>query len=173
MAIDTGRGVVVVSVQLFRAAANGGLTGEAARGLLAVAAFVPLVIFGIVALVAPLAIVLTPDAIVVRRVLRNVVIPLGEIREVRRIEGRDAHFVWRLWGSGRFLRFFGLFYSRSLGEFWAYAGKREDLVLLIRTDGRKIVISPYPPEPFIKAIQEAEGRLSPGWGLAGTVSRVP
>ena len=66
-------------------------------------------------------------------------------------------FAWRLAGCGGFLGWFGLFYSRSLGEFWAYTGNREDLVLLTQTDGGKIVISPHPPDTFVKAVQETDG----------------
>jgi hypothetical protein len=59
----------------------------------------------------------------------------------------------RLFGCGGYLGWFGLFYSRSMGQFWAYAGNQEDLALLTQTDGTKIVISPCPPEAFLKAVQ--------------------
>jgi len=58
----------------------------------------------------------------------------------------------RLFGSGGFLGWFGFFYNGSLGRFWAYAGNRDDLVLLTKTDGRKIVLSPHPPDAFLAAI---------------------
>jgi hypothetical protein len=151
--------VIVVAVVLLRAAMHSGSAGGPGRVMLAVAAFVPVVIFGIVALFAPLAIDLRPDVLVVRRLVRDVVIPLGQIREIRRMEPRDARFVWRLCGSGGFLGFFGLFYSRALGDFWAYAGNREDLVLLMQTDGTKIVISPYPPDAFVETVQGQKDKL--------------
>jgi len=68
--------------------------------------------------------------------------------------GRDLSVPPYSTGSGGFLGWFGLFYSRGLGRFWAYAGNQEDLVLMTQTDGRKIVISPHPPEAFLEAFRE-------------------
>lgn len=117
-------------------------------------------IFGTVALFVPASFEVRSDAVVVKRVGWDVVIPCGEIREIRRVECEEARFTWRLFGSGGLFGWFGLFYNRCLGDFWAYAGNQEDLVLLTRTNAEKIVISPYPPDAFIAAVREAWQRKS-------------
>jgi len=124
--------------------------------LVTAAAFMPLIIFGVLAFFAPRAFEVNSDAVVVKRLGKDVVVPLESIREIRRVESGEARFMWRLCGCGGFLGWFGLFYSRALGEFWAYAGNQEDLVLLTQTDGTKIVISPYPRDAFLEAIWETE-----------------
>lgn len=111
--------------------------------------------FGIVALFVPVSFEVRSDGIVVKRIGWDVVISRGEIRGIRRVEPEEARFAWRLFGSGGLFGWFGLFYNGRLGDFWAYAGNREDLVLLTRTNGEKIVVSPYPPDAFIAAVQEA------------------
>lgn len=128
---------VVVTVLLLRAAMHVAPMDGVVRVVLIVAACMPPVIFGALSLFSPQAVEVNSDAVVVRRLARDVVIPLAQIREIRRLESREAGFTWRLFGSGGFLGRFGLFYSHRLGEFWAYAGNRGDLVLLMRpTAGR-------------------------------------
>jgi len=157
--VTVGASIVVAlaPIVILRAAIRVGPGDGALRVLLISAAFLPLAIFGILALFAPVAFEVNPDAVVVKRLGRDLVIPRRGIREIRRVEAGQIGFAWRLAGCGGFLGWFGLFYSRSLGEFWAYTGNREDLVLLTQTDGGKIVISPHPPDTFLKAVQETDG----------------
>lgn len=54
---------------------------------------------------------------------------------------------------GGLLGWFGWFYSRPLGGFLAYATNQRDLILAMRTDGRKIVISPDPADEFVEAMR--------------------
>jgi len=144
--------VAVVTIVILRPAVRVGPRGNSPRGLLILEAAIPAVIFWIVAWFAPLGYEVKPNAVVIRRLAWNVAIPLETICEVRRIESREIGCAVRLFASGGFLGWFGLFYSRKLGRFWAYAGNQKDLVLLTQTDGTKIVISPYPPEAFLEAV---------------------
>jgi len=146
--------VVIVTAVILRAAIHARAGDSAVWLLLVVEAFLPIIILVALALFAPRAYEVNPDAIVVKRLGPDVVVPRDEIQEVQRLEGVKIGFTLRLFGCGGFLGWFGLFYSRGLGEFWAYAGNQKDLVLLTRTDGRKIVLSPSPPEAFIAAAQE-------------------
>jgi hypothetical protein len=124
------------------------------RTVMIVLAFAPLAVFGVLILFAPLRFEVTPEAVVVKRLRRDVVIPRGEIREIRRLEAGRTGFTWRLCGSGGFFGWFGLFYNRGLGDFWAYAGNQDDLVVLTLADGTRIVMSPSPPDAFVNAVRE-------------------
>ena len=149
--------LAVVTIVILRAAVHVGSRGNLVRGLLILEAAVPVAIFGIVALFAPLGYEVNPEAVVIRRLLRNVVIPLETIREVRRVESGEIGFAVRLFASGGFLGWFGLFFSHNLRRFWAYAGNRDDLVLVTQADGTRIVISPHPPDAFLETVRAADG----------------
>ena len=107
------------------------------------------------ALFAPLGYEVRHQAVVIRRLAWNVVIALDTIREAGRVRCEETGFVWRLWGCGGFLGWFGLFRNRGLGEFWAYVGSRRDWVLLTQVDGTKVVLSPDSPDAFLDAVQKA------------------
>jgi len=159
-AISVGVSAIALCVPIVvLLATNDASRASGALGVLLVAAaFSPVAVLAVLVFFAPLAFEVRPDAVVVKRVGRDVSIPRGEIHEVRRIEPGEARLVWRLCGSGGFLGFFGLFYSSRSGKFWVYAGNRQDLVLLALADGTKIVISPYRPDEFIKAVQLESNR---------------
>jgi hypothetical protein len=130
----------------------------ALRVLLGLEGLVLVAILAVVALWAPLGYVVSEDAVVVRRLARNVVIPRGSIRDVRRLARSDVGFAWRWFGSGGFLGFFGYFSSAKLGRFLAYVGDTNSLILITQADGRKILISPYPPDRFVELLQETADR---------------
>jgi len=134
---------------ILRAARDAGPPSSALRVLLSAAAFLPLAIFGMLAFFAPLAFEVNSDAVVVKRLGKDVVVPFERIRGIRRVEPGEVRRTWRLCGCGGFLGWFGLFYSRKLGRFWAYAGNQKDLVLLTQTDGTKIVITTLQKFPFV------------------------
>ncbi len=147
--------VATITFVVLYAAIHSRAGGSAVWLLLVGEAFLPVGVLVILAFFAPRSYEIDSDAVVVKRLGRDVVISVREIREVRRLEGVKMGFTLRLFGCGGFLGWFGLFYSRALGKFWAYAGNQEDSVLLTRTDGSKVVISPNHPDAFIAAVQEA------------------
>jgi hypothetical protein len=110
-------------------------------------------IFAGIARFAPWAYLVRPDAIVVGRLGSPLVISYQGIREVRRVDSREIGFAWRVFGSGGFLGWFGLFRSRRFGEFQAWATNHRDLVLVTRTNGAKMVISPHRPDAFLEAVR--------------------
>jgi len=149
--------VVVTEVLLVRAAC-GACEGEPRQMLAGLTVLLSVGIFGSVAWFAPWGYVVRPDAIVVSRLGPPLVIAYDRIREVRRTDSREIGFAWRVFGSGGFLGWFGAFRSRRLGEFRAYATNRRDLVLITKTNGAKIVISPHPPDAFLDAVQKHRER---------------
>jgi hypothetical protein len=128
------------------------------RVVLVVEGLALIAILAIVALLAPLDYLVRKDSVIVRRLARNVVIPRASIRDVHRIARTDVGFAWRWFGSGGLLGFFGYFSSAKLGRFLAYVGDTKSLVLMTRADGRKILLSPCPPERFVELLREAPPR---------------
>ncbi len=110
-------------------------------------------IFAGIARAAPWDYMVLPDGIVVGRLGAPLVISYEGIREVRRTDTREIGFAWRVFGSAGFLGWFGVFRSRRLGEFRACATNQRDLVLITKTNGAKIVISPHRPEAFVEAVR--------------------
>lgn len=148
--------VVAVALVILWKAIHVGPDAGAIRVLLVLLGFLPAISLAILALFAPRAYEVDADAIVVKRIVGNVVISRAGVREIRRIESREIGSALRLFACGGFFGWFGLFYSRQIGRFWAYTGNQADLVLITQADGTKVVISPYPPEAFLEAIREAQ-----------------
>jgi hypothetical protein len=126
---------------------------EPGHSVAVLAALLSVAVFAGIARFAPWGYLVRPDAIVVTRLGPPVVISHERIREVRRMDRREIGFAWRVFGSGGFLGWFGVFCSRQLGEFRAYATNRHDLVLITTTSGARIVISPDSPDAFLEAVR--------------------
>jgi len=149
--------IVVAEVLLVRAAWSFS-QGDPSRSVAVLGVLLSVAIFAGIARFAPWGYSVRSDGIVVRRLGSPIVISYERIREVRRVQRREIGFVWRVFGSGGFLGWFGLFRSRRLGEFHAYATNQRDLVLITQTNGGKIMISPHPVDGFLKAVQGSLGR---------------
>jgi len=115
--------VVAVGVVILWKAIHAGSDAGAIRVLLVLVGFLPGVSVAILALFAPRGYEVDADAVVVKRIVGNVVVPRGDVREIRRIESREIGAALRLFACGGFFGWFGLFYSRQIGRFWAYTGK--------------------------------------------------
>ena len=117
-------------------------------------------VFAGIARFAPWDYMVQRDAIVVGRLGPPLMIPYEGIREVRRTHRKEIGFAWRVFGSAGFLGWFGLFRSRRLGQFRACATNQRDLVLITRTNGAKIVISPHLPDAFLEAVRRNMDRAA-------------
>lgn len=109
--------------------------GQIAAWILA-AAIAFLVIFAL--LYMPLWISLDPDAITMRRPLKAKRIPLAEIESVRMCPPTIA--AKRIWGSGGWLGWYGLFSEKDLGRYFAYYGKASDCFLVTLKSGKKYML---------------------------------
>ena len=129
----------------------------------------------IVALVIPGVWVLAPrdytiegGELTVNRPLFPVRIPLASIRDVTRVDRRQAGAFLKVSGAAGLFGHYGRFYSRPLGTFRLYATRRDHLVV-IDTDSGRFVVTPAMPERFVEALQRAGA--APG-STAG-LSRAP
>jgi len=144
--------VLVAETLLVTQALSGPAQNTDRRVLYFLLVLVPVGVFGTTASLAPWSYTVGPDGVTVRRLGSDLLIERARIREIRRIDAREIGFVWRIFGSGGFFGWFGRFQSRSLGRFTAYATNQRDLVLVTRTDGSKIILSPHPADAFVASI---------------------
>ena len=105
---------------------------------------------------APVAVVVTDDAVVIDRVIGKKRTPLADIERVERMPRPDLS--WRLMGSGGFMGYWGLFRSRTLGRFHAYVGRPRQSVLLLLRQGRPVVFSCADPDSMCALLRQRLGK---------------
>lgn len=95
--------------------------------------------------------VVTPEAILVRRLLWNTVLPQADL--VSATVDPDA-FRWslRTFGNGGFYSFTGFYWNKRLRSFRAYVTDPRRCVVL-RFKNHTVVVSPDDPESFSRALQ--------------------
>jgi hypothetical protein len=87
----------------------------------------------------------------IRRLVGTVAVPLSTIIEARRAECDDMTGCLRLFGSGAFFGYYGLFRTSKLGKCHWYLTRR-DRVVIIRTAERILLLSPDDVDGFLTAI---------------------
>ncbi len=93
-------------------------------------------------------------AVVVRRWIGDVRIPLSSVRDARRATAEDVRGLIRLWASGGLFGYYGVYRSSQLGRSTWYVTNRANAVVL-STLSTPLFISPDEPERFLDAIQAA------------------
>ncbi len=109
------------------------------------------VILVICLLYAPRAVVLTDKAVLVQRYVSEVRIELSSIRNAEAL-ARFSGVTLRKWGVGGFFGNYGDFWNREIGSFALYATRNSDLVLL-RTEGKPVILTPADSEAFLQALR--------------------
>ncbi len=90
----------------------------------------------------------------VRRLIGNVRIPLSGAREVRPAVPDDLKGCIRIFGSGGFFGYYGLYRTSKLGKSSWHVTNRDNAVVLI-TAGKTYVLSPDDVNGFVMAVQSA------------------
>ncbi len=93
-------------------------------------------------LYAPQSYEVTVDALIIRRKIKDVVVPMTDIKEVRGIAEGEMKGLIRTFGVGGFFGYFGRFYAMGYGTMTFYATQSKNRVLIILRDEKKIVITP-------------------------------
>jgi hypothetical protein len=99
----------------------------------------------------PLSYELTEDSIIINRPVSKVNIELPDIDYAKKITYSDLSITIRLFGSGGFFGYYGIFYSSTFGKIKAYMSQRNNLVLIKTFKHGTFVISPD-EESFIQAV---------------------
>ena len=112
------------------------------------AVIVTYIIFGIVAvwvlLTMPRYLLIDDKSIVITHPIGQSVILKSDIIEVRAIERSDVRGSIRLFGSGGFFGWFGVFRNNKFGTYRLYCGQLENLYL-VKTTTKKYIISSSKP----------------------------
>ena len=140
-----GRMGTVTSILLIALLVYGAIAVWSA-GLTAV--IVTYIIFGIVAiwvlLTMPRYLLLDDKSIVITHPIGQSVILKSDIIEVRAVERSDIRGSIRLFGSGGFFGWFGIFRNNKFGTYRLYCGQLENLYL-VKTLTKKYIISSSKP----------------------------
>ena len=142
-----GRMGTVTSILLMALLVYGAIAVWSA-GLTAV--IVTYIIFGIVAvwvlLTMPRYLLLDDKSIVITHPIGQSVILKSDIIEVRAIERSELLGSIRLFGSGGFFGWFGIFRNSTFGTYRLYCGQLENLYLVKTTTKKYIISSSVPIE---------------------------
>lgn len=126
----------------------------------AVAVIVVLVSVAVIALTyaySPRGFEISDGAFRVKRLIGDVVFPLATLRFVRDATPADFRGCVRLWGSGGLFGYYGLYWTKALGQSRWYVTDRSKA--LVVTDGSKnILISPENRDGLLAAIQCADAQ---------------
>jgi len=99
---------------------------------------------------SPRGYTLSGQAIVIKRLIGNIRVPLADIREIRAGTPDDFTGCLRLWGNGGLFGYYGLFQTAKLGKCYWYVTNRSKTVI-VSTQDRTLVLSPDDVESFIGA----------------------
>jgi Bacterial PH domain len=155
------------------------ISGVVCFGLLAVALAVRNPILALLALLillasfawSPRGYAIEGHALLIRRLVGSVRIPLEEIRQVRKASSDDLANSIRLGGSGGLFGYYGLFSNARLGKSTWYMTNRGNAVVVI-TAQKTVLVSPDDPAGFLAALQAAAPRSSsPGSSPAPVMRR--
>ena len=105
-----------------------------------------------VMLYLPLRYEVTADAVTVKRLGPDVVIPAGDIVRVTHDDGASLRGSIRLGANGGLGGYVGLFTNKTLGRYRAYM-TRKDRVVLLETAQTIFVLSPDDPGRFVDALK--------------------
>jgi hypothetical protein len=92
--------------------------------------------------------------VIVKRLIGEVRIPLGGIRQMRLFNSADCRGCIRLWGSGGLFGYYGLFRTKTLGRSRWYVTNRKNRVVVV-TGQETAVFSPDNLAGFQSAIRAA------------------
>jgi hypothetical protein len=127
--------------------------------LVAVVACFDLALVATLYLLAPKAYTIRSGALVIRRGARDIVISSADIAAVELDpDGGVLKGAIRLCASGGALGFFGLFRKSGFGAFRAYATRTTGLVIIRRTRGEPVVVSPDDPKAFAALLDRSRSR---------------
>jgi len=113
----------------------------------------------LLAVFAPRGYLLCPQGVVISRIAPDIVIPFADIATVEIIPAGSPALrgVIRTLGVGGAFGYYGRFWNRRLGEFRAYITRTGPVVVLRRTRGEPVLISPDDVHAFAEALQARMG----------------
>ncbi len=90
------------------------------------------------------------QSITIDRKVKPVTIRFSDITAIRKVD--DMKFAIRTFGNGGLFGYTGLFYKKGTGSMTWYCTQRTNYVLIQKTNGNKIVITPDNSDGFVRDI---------------------
>lgn len=104
---------------------------------------------------APYGYVIEKKNLNILRKLGTKSIPLSEIILVRAVEKDEMKNTWRSFGNGGVFGYYGKFRNAKFGDMVFYTRRRDILLLLELSNGKKIILGPDELTSFKKSLKEA------------------
>jgi hypothetical protein len=89
------------------------------------------------------------DKLLIHRMIGDVKIMRSEIQSVEIIDESKVRNSIRTFGSGGFFGSYGKFWNSTLGKMTWYVTRKDNFVLVITNDEKKILLTPDEPEEFV------------------------
>ncbi len=90
------------------------------------------------------------DSITINRTIKPVIIEFSEIASIRKVN--NMKFAMRTFGNGGLFGYTGLYYKKGIGSMTWYCTQRQNYILIEKTNGKKLVITPDEPDAFMQEI---------------------
>jgi len=99
---------------------------------------------------SPRGYAISGGAIVIRRLIGNIRVPLADVREIRAGTPDDFTGCLRLWGNGGLFGYYGIYQTAKLGKCYWYVTNRSRTVI-VATQARILVLTPDDAAGFMGA----------------------
>ena len=134
-------------------------TMGANRSFVILIAAVMLIILAVTYLFAPQAYQVEPGSLTIQRPGTDVTLPLDKVERVEVAAGWPIfRGALRIGASGGAFGFYGAFWNRRLKNFSAFATRLDRVVILYRSEGDPLILSPDEVEAFVQVVEWARRR---------------
>ena len=108
-----------------------------------------LLIYFIVFAFRPINYSITTENIIIHRLWKDVTISRTLIKSVELIDKEKLRWSLRTFGVGGLFGYFGNFANMKMGRMTWYATRRDNPILIVTTNNKKIILTPNNPGKFV------------------------
>ncbi len=98
----------------------------------------------------PIKYEITDGKVIINRMLANIKISFSDIKEIHQINNLSIFSTVRIFASGGFFGYFGIFWNLKYGRMNFYATRRNNALMIISNENVKFVITPNEPNVFLE-----------------------
>jgi Bacterial PH domain len=115
--------------------------------------FLPIILCIVTYLFRPNNYSVSPDKLLIHRLINNVKIDRNNIQSVQEIDESQVKNSLRTFGVGGFFGNFGTFWNGKLGKMTWYITRKNNFVLVETKDQKKIILTPDKPAEFVASFK--------------------
>jgi Bacterial PH domain len=138
--------LVILTVPFF-------LTPKGEQSIIDLIVLLPIISFIGVYFFRPNNYSVSPDKLLIHRLINNVKIDRNNIQSVQEIDESQVKNSLRTFGVGGFFGNFGTFWNGKLGKMTWYVTRKNNFVLVETKDQKKIILTPDKPEEFVASFK--------------------